>query len=237
MRARLGRRPVAPRVAALLPVLDEADTLPGVLAEIPAGVRRVVCDNGSTDGSAAIAQAAGAEVVSWPRRGYGGAVAAGLRHLATDPPDLVVIWDADGSVDPADLAALLAPLSSGTADLVLGDRTARAAPGALSPQHRWGNRWAAALLRLRTGARTRDFGPFREARYAPLLALGLVDPDYGWNVEMHLKALRAGWRIVEVPVHWRVRSAGASKVGGTVRGTFRAGRKITAAFWRYRAAR
>lgn len=223
------------RVAALLPVLDEEAALPGVLAELPAGLRVVVCDNGSTDRSAELARAAGAEVVSWPRRGYGGAVAAGLRHLATDPPDVVVVWDADGSVDPADLDALLAPLARGDADLVLGDRTRHAEPGALPPQQRWGNRWAALLLRLHTGARTRDFGPFRAARYADLVALGLVDPDYGWNVEMHVKALRAGWRVVEVPVRWRVRRRGVGKVAADPRAVLRAGRRITAAFWRYRA--
>ncbi|MSQ01104.1 MAG: glycosyltransferase family 2 protein [Myxococcales bacterium] len=221
------------RVAVLIPVLDEELALPGVLAHMPPGVRVVVCDNGSRDTSAAIARAAGAEVVTWSPRGYGGAVLAGIRHLASDPPDVIVVWDGDQSVDPADLPTLLAPIERGEADLVLGDRTRLAERGALPPQQRWGNQWASMLLRLSTGHASRDMGPFRAIRYDALVSLAMGDPTWGWNVEMHLKALGAGLRVVEVPVHCRVR-VGQSKISGTVRGTVRAGARITWAFWRYR---
>ena len=222
------------RLAVLIPVLDEELALPGVLASMPTDVRVVVCDNGSRDRSAAIAEAAGAEVVTWSQRGYGGAVLAGIRHLAADPPEVVVVWDGDQSVDPGDLPALLAPIERGDADLVLGDRTHLAEPGALPPQQRWGNRWATMLLRLSTGRAFRDMGPFRAVRYDALVALAMCDLTWGWNVEMQLKALGAGLRVVEVPVHCRVR-VGQSKISGTVRGTLRAGARITWAFWRYRS--
>ncbi len=222
------------RVAVLIPVLDEELALPCVLASMPAGLRIVVCDNGSRDRSVAIARAAGAEVVTCSQRGYGGAVLAGVRHLAADPPDVVVVWDGDQSIDPDDLPALLAPIERGDADLVLGDRTRLAEPGALPPQQRWGNRWATMLLRLSTGLAFRDMGPFRAMRYDALTSLRMCDPTWGWNVEMHLKALGAGLRVVEVPVHCRVR-VGQSKISGTLRGTLRAGARITWAFWRYRS--
>lgn len=221
------------RVAVLIPVLDEELALPRVLEELPPEFRVVVCDNGSLDRSAALAREAGAEVVSWPQRGYGGAVQAGLRHLAADPPDVVVIVDGDHSVDPADFPLLLAPLERDEADLVLGDRTRLATPGSMPPQQVWGNVLATSLLRLFTGHRFRDMGPFRAARWAALAGLGLVDPNYGWNVEMQLKAVRAGLRVVEVPVHNRER-IGHSKVSGSVRGATRAGAKILWSFWRYR---
>lgn len=220
------------RVAVIMPVLNEALALPSVLAELPPGLRVVVCDNGSTDESPALARAAGAEVVSWPARGYGGAVAAGLRHLAASPPEVVVVWDGDHSVDPADLPALLAPLERGEADLVLGDRTARAAPGSMPPQQRWGNALATFLIARQTGHRFADMGPFRAGRYDALVGLALVDATWGWNVEMQLKALRAGLRVVEVPVANRER-IGRSKISGTVRGSLRAGGRICWACWHY----
>ncbi len=215
-----------------MPVLNEEEALPLVLAELPAGLRVVVCDNGSTDQSAALARAAGAEVVAWPARGYGGAVAAGLRHLAPSPPDVVVVWDGDHSVDPADLPALLAPLQSGHADLVLGDRTRRADPGTMPPQQRWGNALATSLIAIQTGHRFADMGPFRAARYEALVGLDLVDATWGWNVEMQMKALRAGLRVVEVPVANRER-IGQSKISGSVRGSLRAGARICWACWHY----
>lgn len=220
------------RIAVLMPVLNEELALPHVLRELPAGLRVVICDNGSTDKSAALAHAWGAEVVSWPTRGYGGAVAAGLRHLAADPPDVVVIWDGDHSVDPADLPALLAPIEAGEADLVLGDRSARAAPGSMPTQQRWGNRLATFLIARQTGHRFADMGPFRAARYSALVRLGLVDATWGWNVEMQLKALRAGLRVVEVPVANRDR-IGRSKISGSLRGSLRAGARICWACWHY----
>lgn len=220
------------KLAILIPVLDEALALPTVLAGLPAGARVVVCDNGSTDEGPALALAAGAEVVRVPQRGYGRAVQAGMALIQADPPDIVVIWDGDASVDPADLAALLAPLLEGRAEMVLGARQ-WADPGAMTPQQVWGNRVATFLIARRTGVSFADMGPFRAIRYPALWALGMQDPTWGWNVEMQLKALRAGFRVVEVPVHCRVR-IGVSKISGSLQGSLRAGYRMVLACWRYR---
>lgn len=222
------------RVAVLIPVLNEEAALPQVLAGIPADCRVVVCDNGSTDRSPALAAEMGARVVHWPQRGYGGAVLAGIRSLAAQPPDVVVVLDGDHSFDLADLPALLGPIERGEADFVLGERVSLAEPGALTPQQRIGNRLANALIRANTGHAYRDQGPFRAIRYDRLLALGMSDLTWGWNVEMQMKAVHHGLRILEVPVRCRPR-VGTSKISGTLVGVLRAGAKITYACWRYRA--
>ena len=220
------------KLAILIPALDEALSLPGVLAGIPLGHRVLVCDNGSTDNSAELARAAGVEVLSALRRGYGTAVLAGIAALQAAPPEVVVIWDADLSVDPGDLDALLQPIQEGRADLVLGARLAPD-PGALTLQQIWGNRLATALIARRTGVHFADMGPFRAIRYPALMALGMQDPSWGWNVEMQLKALRAGLRVCEVPVHCRQR-VGQSKISGSLKGSLRAGFRMIQACWRYR---
>lgn len=220
------------RVAVVIPCLNEEAALPLVLAELPAGVRVVVGDNGSTDRSVELARAAGAEVAHQPRRGYGGAVQAALALLVADPPEVVVILDADHSTDLRDLDRLLDPLRRDEADLVLGDRTALAEPGALTPPQRAGNRVATWLIALRTGVRYRDMGPFRAIRWPALRALEMVDPTWGWNVEMQMKAARRGLRVREVPVRYRPR-VGTSKISGTVQGVVRAGFRIVWACWRY----
>jgi glycosyltransferase involved in cell wall biosynthesis len=187
----------------------------------------VVADNGSRDGTAGVARAHGATVVGEPRRGYGAACLAALAWLRTRPPDVVAFLDADGSSDPAQLPRLLTPLRDGHADLVIGSRArGRAEAGSLTPVQRFGNRLASALLRLLWRSRTTDLGPFRAIRWAALERLGMRDRDYGWTVEMQARAARAGLRVIEVPVDWRRRTAGKSKVSGTVRGVFGAGWKI-----------
>lgn len=220
------------QVAVLIPVLNEEAALPRVLEELPTAFRVIVCDNGSTDRSAALARAAGAEVVT-TARGYGNAILGGLAHLRAQPPDIVVVCDGDHSVDPADFAALLRPIERNEADFVLGDRTRLAAPGSMPPQQVYGNILATSLIHLQSGFRFRDMGPFRAIRWAAIEALRMEDPNYGWNVEMQLKAVRAGLRIVEVPVHNRER-IGRSKVSGSFRGAARAGAKILWSCWRYR---
>lgn len=220
------------RVAVVIPCLNEAEALPRVLGAIPREHRVVVGDNGSTDESPAIARALGAEVVHQPRRGYGGAVRAALDHLRADPPEVVVVLDADHSSYLEDLPLLLAPLAAGTADFVLGDRTRLAEPGALTPPQRVGNALATRLIRLRTGVRYRDMGPFRAIRWTALEALAMEDPTWGWNVEMQMKAARQGLRIREVPVRYRPR-IGRSKISGTVQGVARAGVRIVWACWHY----
>lgn len=198
-----------------------------VLAEIPRmpPVRVVVVDNASTDATAAVARAAGAEVVREPRAGYGSACQAGLRHLAERPPRIVVILDADHSDYPEELPLLLAPILGDDADLVCGSRVELAGAGVLPPQVRWGNGLATFLIRVLFGHRYTDMGPFRAIRWSSLERLRMTDPAYGWNAEMQVKALLCGLRVREVPVRYRPRT-GTSKISGTLRGTLGAGRGI-----------
>jgi len=207
----------------IIPVLNEAAALPGLLAAMPPGYRPIVVDNGSTDGSGDIARAAGAGVVVEPRPGFGTACWAGL--LASDPGDGVVCFiDGDGSLDPADLPAVAGPVLAGRADLVLGARRSTGA-GAWPRHARLANAVLALELRRRTGHPLRDLGPMRAARRDPLLALGIEDRRFGWPLEMVLRAAAAGWRIDEVPVPYRPRT-GRSKVTGTLLGTARATRDM-----------
>jgi glycosyltransferase involved in cell wall biosynthesis len=200
----------------ILPCLNEAAALPGLLAGLPDGFRPVVADNGSTDGSAAIAESYGATVVTVPQRGFGAACHAGL--LATSS-DVVCVMDADGSFDPADLLSVAGPVLDGTADLMLGRRAPRAR-GAWPLHARIGNAVLSAELRRRAGVPLRDLGPMRAFRRERMLELGLADRRFGYPLEMVLRAAAAGWRIGELPVGYYPRS-GKSKVTGTVRGTVR----------------
>jgi len=221
---------IAPLIVdALIPALNEEASLPGVLADLQGrGLRRVVVvDNGSTDATAAVARAHGAEVVYCGRRGYGSACLRGMDHLHAQPPDVLVFLDGDGADDPADLAAILAPIEAGTADLVIGSRVlGEAEPGALTLVQRFGNALSTTLMRGLFQARFTDLGPFRAIRWPALMRLQMADPDFGWTVEMQVKAVRAGLRCTEVPAAWRRRRAGASKISGTVKGSTLAGVKI-----------
>jgi glycosyltransferase involved in cell wall biosynthesis len=201
----------------VLPVLNEAEALPGVLARFPEGFRPLVVDNGSTDGSARVAAELGAEVVVEPRRGFGAACFTGL---AAARAELVCFMDCDGSLDPGDLRRVSDPVVRGEADLVLGARAALA--GAWPLHARLANRLVARHLRRRTGVRLTDLGPMRCSRREPLLALGIEDRRFGWPLEMVVRAARAGWRVEEVAVPYRPRSGGRSKVSGSVRGSLRA---------------
>jgi glycosyltransferase involved in cell wall biosynthesis len=206
----------------VLPVLDEAEALPWVLARMPPGYRVIVVDNGSTDGSAELAESLGARVVREPRRGFGAACWAGL---AASSAGVVCFMDADASLDPAELAAVAAPVIAGTADLALGAR--RPERGAWPAHARLANRALALELRRRSGAVLTDLGPMRAARRRPLVELGIDDRRFGWPLEMVLRAAAAGWRIEEVPVRYRART-GRSKVTGTLRGTIRTARDMAA---------
>jgi len=209
----------------ILPVLDEAGSLPWVLARMPSGYRPIVVDNGSSDGSARIAANLGATVVSEPRRGFGAACWAGLLG-ATD--DVVCFLDADGSLDPADLPTVADPVLAGASDLVLAAR--RGARGAWPAHARLANRVLAHRLRRASGVALTDLGPMRAARREALLDLGIGDRRFGWPLEMVVRAAAAGWRVDEVTVAYRPRRAGRSKVTGTIGGTVRAVRDMGEVF-------
>lgn len=200
----------------VLPVLNEASAIPWVLARMPAGYHPIVVDNGSSDGSASIASALGAEVVHELTPGFGAACWAGLRTSA-DP--IVCFMDCDASLDPRDLPLVADPVRDDRADLALGARIPE--PGAWAWHARAGNRVIAAEVRRRTGLRVTDLGPMRAARREPLLTLGIRDRRFGWPFEMVLRSHAAGWRILEIPVPYLPRS-GRSKVTGSVTGTARA---------------
>ncbi len=199
----------------ILPVLDEREALPGVLARMPDGYAPLVVDNGSTDGSGELAAQLGAQVVREPQRGFGAACWAGLTAARED---VVCFMDCDGSFDPAELPLVADPVIAGRADLVLGAR--RADPGAWPASARIANRALTLELRRRAGLRLRDLGPMRAARREPLLALGIRDRRFGWPLEMVLRASQAGWRLEEVEVGYHPRE-GRSKVTGTVKGYLR----------------
>lgn len=216
-------------VDVVIPALDEERALPLVLAAIPTDlVRRVVvADNGSSDRTAEVAREGGAEVVLEPRRGYGAACLAALARLRrTDPPEVVAFLDGDHSDHPEELPRLLEPIASGRAELVIGSRATGARErGSLTPQQLVGNAIACQALRLLYGVRYTDLGPFRAIRWDTLERLGMRDLDYGWTVEMQIRAARLGVPHAEVPVSYR-RRVGVSKVSGTLRGTIGASRKI-----------
>lgn len=208
-------------VDVILPCLDEAGSLPGVLRRLPAGFRAVVVDNGSTDGTPQVAADLGARVLHEPRRGYGAAVHTGLEGATAD---VVAFLDADGSLDPAALPAMVALLEG--CDLVAGRRIP-VGRGAWPWHARAGNLAIAALLRRR-GVTVRDIAPMRVARRTALLDLGITDRAFGYPLELLLRAGAAGWRICEVDVEYRPRTGGRSKVSGSVRGTLRAVRDMAA---------
>ena len=211
-------------VDVVLPCLDEAAALPGVLDAMPEGYRAIVVDNGSTDGSAEVARAHGAHVVQEPRQGFGAACFAGLT-AAED--DVVCFMDCDASLDPQELPSIAGPVLAGEADLVLGSRRP-SARGALSTHARVANMVLAFELRRRTGFALSDLGPMRAARREALLGLGITDRRSGWPLEMVLRAASAGWTVAERDVAYHPRT-GRSKVTGTVRGTLRATRDMARA--------
>ncbi len=224
-----------PSIAVIIPALNEEKSLPLVLAALPKVDDVIVVDNGSTDGTAAVAAAGGARVVSEPRRGYGSACLAGIAALRD--PEIVVFVDADFSDHPEELPNLVAPIAEGRADMVIGSRAlGNREKGALLPQARFGNMLACFLMRVIYGHRYTDLGPFRAIRFESLRKIGMRDRNFGWTVEMQIRALRHGLRVTEVPVSYRKR-VGVSKITGTLSGTIRAGYKILYTIFRHSLSR
>ena len=221
-------------IAFIIPALNEevalAPMLDGLRAALDAAACAdadiVVVDNGSRDATPDVARKHGARVISESRRGYGQACLAGIAALSR-ATEIIVFLDADGSDDPEDLLGLLTPVRDGEADLVLGSRIAAAkSSGAFTPQQAFGNWLATRLMRLLFGVRYTDLGPFRVIRRESLDRLQMKDTNYGWTIEMQIKAHRAGLRVQELPVNYRKRIAGESKISGNFVGTLRAGWKI-----------
>lgn len=218
--------PTSPAVV-IIPACNEEPGIARVIADIPRELvaEIIVVDNGSTDRTAARAREAGARVIPQPERGYGAACLAGIAGL---PPgtEVVLFLDGDYSDDPAQAKDLLRALEEHRADLVLGSRTrGHPEPGSLTPQQRFGNWLSTAIIRLIYGHAYTDLGPFRAIRREALSKLDMRDRTYGWTVEMQVKALQQGLKVVEIPVSYRPR-LGQSKVSGTLSGTVKAGYKI-----------
>jgi len=220
-------------IVVVIPAYNEESAIGKVLADIPSDLvcQVVVVDNGSTDATAEVARSMGAKVVHEPRRGYGQACLTGIAAL--DDADIVVFLDGDYSDYPEEMPALVEPIRLDEADLVIGSRTlGQSEKGALMPQQRFGNALATWLIRLLFGVRYTDLGPFRAIRRQALERLHMVDCNFGWTVEMQIKAAQLGLRCCEIPVRYRPR-LGISKISGTLSGSLRAGYKILWTIARY----
>jgi glycosyltransferase involved in cell wall biosynthesis len=222
-----------PHVSVIIPAFNEESSIGLVLNALPKETLHeiIVVDNGSTDATARVARESGARVVEEKRKGYGSACLKGIDEL--NQPNIVVFLDGDYSDYPEEITQLVEPIASGEKDFVLGSRMILAeSRAALLPQARYGNRLAVSLMRLFFGARYTDLGPFRAIRFESLKKIGMQDTNFGWTVEMQVKAVQQKLRILEIPVHYRER-VGVSKITGTVSGTFRAGTKIIYTIFKY----
>ncbi len=228
-----------PSVVVVIPALNEEASLPLVLNDLPSVGRVIVVDNGSTDQTASLARDLGATVVDESQRGYGAACLRGLAEVdnlirsESLTVDVVAFVDADYSDHVHLLGDLLQPVLDGEQDFVLGSRLlGDREPGAMPPQSVYGNKLACGLMNLFFRGRYTDLGPMRAISMGSLKKMAMVDQNFGWTIEMQLKALRHKLRILELPVPYR-RRIGTSKISGTISGTVRAGSKILYSLWRY----
>lgn len=218
-------------VSVIIPVLNEEGAIANVINDIPKKLVQeiIVVDNGCTDRTAAIARKHGAKVVTEPRKGYGRACLTGIANV--NKADIVVFLDGDYSDDPKEMSLLVKPIQDGLAELVIGARIP-SEKGALLPQAKFGNKLATLLMRVLHGVKYTDLGPFRAILYTKLLALEMQDKNFGWTIEMQLKAAKAGMNVKEVPVTYRKR-IGTSKISGTFIGSIKAGVKIITTLFKH----
>ena len=224
--------PPADAVAVVIPTFNEAESIGAVVAELPHDVvsRIIVVDGGSSDGTQAAARHAGADVID-VGRGYGLACLTGAQKA--DGADIIVFMDGDGADDPAAFAALIAPIRAGTCDFVIATRArGEREPGSMASHQIVGGLVAGWLTKLLYGVRYTDMCAFRAIRRDTLLKLGMRELTYGWNLEMQMRAARAGLRVRELPVAYRRRRGGESKVAGSLRGSIKAALKIMSTFVR-----
>ncbi|MBT6439511.1 MAG: glycosyltransferase family 2 protein [Flavobacteriales bacterium] len=223
-------------VDVVIPAYNEENSIPLVLNEIPDFVRNViVVNNNSTDNTASVAMANGAVVLSEERQGYGSACLKGIEHIkqSESHPDILVFLDADYSDYPTELDKVIAPILNDNIDMVIGSRAlGDKEDGAMMPQQIFGNKIATALMKLIYGVQFTDLGPFRAIKFDKLLEIGMRDKDYGWTVEMQIKAVKNKLSFCEVPVTYRKR-VGVSKIAGTFKGTVMAGYKIIFTLFKY----
>ena len=222
------------RVSLVIPALNEEEPIGDVVRAVPLGIvdEILVVDNGSTDATAERARAAGARVISEPRRGYGRACQAGIAAVAADC-EVILFLDGDGSDCPELIPRLIGPILEGQQDFVIGSRVrGRREPGSMNPPQLAAGWVAGHLLRLLYGVRYSDMCPFRAIRRDALLRLGMTEETYGWNLEMQMRVAKAGLRILELPVDHRNRRGGPSKVSGNLAGSLRAVGRLTWTFLR-----
>ncbi|EFH86662.1 glycosyltransferase family 2 protein [Ktedonobacter racemifer] len=230
----------AQKVALIIPALNEEEALRHLLPTLPHDTInwQIVVDNGSTDRTAEVARAAGAIVVQTAERGYGRACFRGLQEARRLGAEIALFMDGDGSDDPADIPEMLAPILSRQADLVMGSRVSKQAEkGAIPPQARLGNWLVSRMITLLYDATLHDIGSFRAIRCEQLARLNMSEMTFGWPVEMLVKAARARYRILEVPIHYRQRSHGCSKVAGTLVGSVKAAYYMLSTTLRYASTR
>lgn len=221
-----------PRIDVIIPAFNEEKSIPHVLKEIPKELVRevIVCNNASTDNTAKVAKATGATVLNQPNPGYGNACLKGIEYLAQKPeneqPDILVFIDGDYSDYPEEMYDLVEPILKKEMDLVIGSRAlGNLESGSMTPQQIFGNWLATNLIRLFYNYHFTDLGPFRAIKWSKLLELEMADRDFGWTVEMQVKAAKMKFKCTEVPVNYRKR-IGVSKISGTIKGTILAGHKI-----------